>query len=165
MAESVEYLIPYLRLRIGDTNSTAYRYLDAWLLQALIVAIRSLERYWSNKYLVDEFGMVSRNSLLDFPTTEPPVIETDDEYPIVLKAALIVLEGNLENSAWDAVIWHDAEISYNSTDGTRIRNQNLDRLQRELDAYLLAPTRRLAKAQKKSMYGYKNNPYENKTEY
>ena len=153
MAESVEYLLPTLRLRIGDIDETSYRYLDEWLLVALIMALRSLERYWGSKYIVTEGGYVTRNTEylnFEFEETEG-VIQRKDEDIIVIKAALIVLEGSLENSAWSIGSWRDAEIAVSNIESGRLRTETLRALKAELDGLIKAPTKRLSNGSRRGI--------------
>lgn len=160
------YLIPYLRLKIGDTNSSSYRYTDEWLVIALVASVRALARYWHEKYIVLESGDVSRNALVSsFDNASPPMIEYRDEMPIIVMAAIITLEGSLENSAWNLASWKDAEISVSNQETSRTRNSNLDRLWNELNSYLTVPTKRLAWAKKNSLPGFKNNSNEYEGKY
>jgi hypothetical protein len=148
MADSIDYLIPVLRLRIGDTDSDSYRYMDEWLIVSLISSIRALERYWDNKYLVTDEGVITRNADYDYFTSEETsgIIQTMDENIIVLKAALIVLEGSLENKAWDLGSWRDAEISYSNIASGSTREATVKRLQSELNEYLKSPQKKLSGA-------------------
>jgi hypothetical protein len=158
---NVDYLIDYLRLRVGDTNPTAYRYTDEWLRTALVLSMKNLQRYQNNKYLIDADSNIYRNPHIAFLTPETDgIIEERDEPVIVLMAAIIVLEGSLENSAWDAVSWKDAEISYSNLEQFRSRDASLRRLIDELNDLILPPRKRLAKIKKQSLPGYKGNPFE-----
>jgi len=162
----VEYLIPMLRLKLGDVNPLAYRYADEWLKTSLISAIRFLERWWDSRYYVSDSGIVSRNPYEYYETpVNVRVIETADEYLLILCASFLVLQGALENSAWDTVSWKDAEISYTNLESGRIRDKNVDRLWAELQSYLIPPSKRLARARKGTLPGYLGNTYERDTEY
>jgi hypothetical protein len=145
---SVEYLLPMLRLRIGDINPASYRYMDDWLVLSLIASVRSLERYWDNKYHVTDGGVVSRDENYEYFTSEEAdgVVQAMDEIIIVLKASLIVLEGSLENNAWNLGSWRDAEISYSNIASGNIRGDTIRKLQSELDAYLKSPMKRLTES-------------------
>lgn len=165
---NLAYLIPQLRLKIGDLNPLAYRYTDASLLTSLEMSVSYLGRWMSFKYLLDPANEVYRNPAKSslFTFAEPPVIEMGDDQSIVLMAAYILLEGSLENSAWDAVSWRDAEIAYSNLEGSRSRNDNLKRLWAEIMATLTPPGSRLATPLKGHLPGYKfNNPYEHEGEY
>ena len=160
---SLGSLLPYLRMRIGDIDSEKYKYLDEWLLTALRLAMMNLQRYNNFKYLVDENGLVSRNpEYMGFtlPEEEYGVIEPSDKNIIILMAAIFVLEGSLENSAWNAASWKDYEISYSNLEQFRNRNETLKRLIDELNDLIKPPVKRLAQPKKRSLPGYKNNQYE-----
>lgn len=162
MSVTVDYLIPILRLRIGDTNEATYRYLDEWLTVSLVLAIKNLSRFWRDKYIVNSDDSISRNTYYtNFVQDESDgVIEKRDEYIIVLMAAIIILEGSLENSAWSTASWADAEVRYTNIDGTRIREANIKRMVEELNSLILPPVKRLARPTKGHLPGYRNNTYE-----
>jgi len=150
MAESIDYLIPMLRLKIGDLDSTTYKYLDEWLLNAFIAAIRGLERYWDSKYFITDGGIVTRNTnynYFEFEETEG-TIQSKDEDIIVIKAALIILEGGLENAAWNIGSWRDAEISYSNLEYGRLRTENIRRMREELSNLIKVPMKRLTTSQR-----------------
>jgi hypothetical protein len=154
------YLLPHVRLYIGDINPAAYRYTDAWLMVAIQASVKALGAWWRDRYLLDGSNLVYRNTEIYFEDAEPPVIMSADERPIVIMAAVIVLQGSLENSAWDLSSWKDNEISYSNLEGGRIRNSNLQRLWDELLYLLLPPTKKLAGTMKGSLPGYIGNDYE-----
>jgi hypothetical protein len=160
---NLDYLIPYLRLKIGDTNSLAYRYTDLWLSTALVAAVDFLGKWWNFKYLLDATNNVYRNpnwTNFIFDVADG-IVEPGDEQVIVVTAAYILLEGSLENSAWDYVSWRDAEISFSNLESSRNRTENLRRLWNELISMLKPPVKRLARTLKGSLPGYINgNEYE-----
>lgn len=140
----LDYLIPSLRWKLGDIDSTSYRYLDEWLRVSLVSALKALQRWWGVKYEIDESTyIVTRYSGGAFTFDEPPVIQQMDEMPIVIMAAILTKEGSLENSAWSVGSWRDAEISVSNIESGRIRETNLNRLWDELQWYVLPPTKRL----------------------
>jgi hypothetical protein len=141
---NLSYLIPVLRLEIGDINPASYRYTDEWLDVALVSSIVALQRWWNNKYLVDStYTVVSRNPDITYILEEPPVIQTFDETPVVLMAAYIIQAGSLENSAWSIGTWRDAEYYVSNTDGGRIRDAGLKRTWDRLLMYLKPPQKKL----------------------
>lgn len=154
----ISYLLPELRIQIGDTTPETYRYLDDWLNTSLLVSVKSLGRWWNYKYLVESTtNEIYRNPNVPFMFAEPPVIEPQDERPIVVLAAYMVLSGSLENSAWDFVSWKDAEISYSNLESSRARTANLTRLWDELTSLLPEPTKKLSFSKKAHMPGYVKN--------
>jgi hypothetical protein len=166
-SQTLDYLIADVRVRVGDLDATAYRYLDATILQVLSLAVRTLGRWWNYKYLVDVDGTIYRNPNLPgkFLFPEPPVIEPYDEPIIALMASLLLLEGSLENSAWSTVSWRDAEISFSNLEGGRLRDANLNRLWNELTSMITPPSKKLAQSVKGSLPGYKDNSFEQDTKY
>lgn len=147
MEVTLDYLIPVLRLRIGDVNEASYRYLDEWLMIALTAAVRSLERYWGSKYIVDDSGTVARYedyAYFEFPESSG-VIQKKDENIIILKAALIILEGSLENMAWSTGSWKDAEISYSNIQSGNLRGETIKSIKAELDSLIKSPIKRLTR--------------------
>jgi len=147
MITNIDYLIPYLRLRIGDVNEDTYRYMDEWLKISLIVSTRGLERYWGSKYIVTEAGVITRNpgyANFEFPESDG-IVQKKDENIIIIKAALITLEGSLENSAWAIGSWKDAEISASNIEAGRLRTETLRNLRAELDSLIKPPMKRLTK--------------------
>lgn len=158
---TVTYLIDDLRLHLGDIDPTAYQYLDAWLEVALLAAVKSLQRWWNFRYLVNSSNEVYRNtSATTFVLPEPPVIESSDERAIILMSSIIIKEGTLQNSAWTTSSWKDAEISYSNIEGSRMRQANLKADWDELTSILKVPQKKLIGSYKSSLPGYKNNQYE-----
>jgi hypothetical protein len=142
---NLSYLINILRLELGDINPLSYRYTDEWLDTALVASVVALQRWWSNKYLVDEtYTLVSRNPDITFTFDEPPVIQTSDETPVVLMATYIIKDGSLENSAWSTSTWRDAEYYVSNVEGGRMRDAGLQRTWDRLLMYLKPPQRRLS---------------------
>jgi len=161
MADTLSDLLPRLRLQLGDINSTAYQYLDAWLLVALQASVESLQKWWNYKYVFNATTeALERNSTIDFLFPDPPLIEDGDIRPIILMASLIIKSGTLQNSAWTAGSWRDAEISYSNIEGSRLRQESMQKDWDELTSILKVPQRKLIGAYKSSLPGYKDNPFE-----
>jgi hypothetical protein len=167
MSVNVSTLIPLLRIKIGDLTPASYRYTDEWLTTALIASIRAL---WSPKYSVTDLGVVTRQTqgMVFDPTVDDETIVGTivprDHYPICVLAAIIILQGNLENSAWNLASWKDAEISFTNLEGGRIRDGNINRLFDELYSFIKPPSKKLAWGLGKPLPGYTYNVFENKTE-
>lgn len=162
---SVDYLIPKLRIHLGDLDSNNYRYLDEWLEAALVAAIESLMVWWGQKYLLTDDDLVYRNkdkTLFQYP--EPPVIQRQDVRPIILMAGIIIKGGSLENSAWNLVSWRDTEISFSNLEGGKTRRDLFKQDWEELEEILGTPRKRLAVARKNSLPGFNNNYIETSPE-
>jgi hypothetical protein len=141
---NLDYLIPVLRLKLGDTTPATYRYLDAWLSVSLIAAIKSLSRWWNFRYLVDASNVITRNADNDFTIDESfGLIQKSDEWPIVLMAAILIKDGSLQNSAWDIGSWRDAEISYSNIQSGVLKDASIKRDWEELMYYVMPPTKHL----------------------
>jgi hypothetical protein len=140
----LDYLIPELRARIGDTDETAYRYLDEWLRVSLVSALKSLQRWWRIRYVIDETTyVVSRYTGSTFLMDEPPVIQQQDETPILIMASILTKSGVLQNSSWTVGSWRDAEIAVSNIESGRLKDSSLARDWAELGMYILPPTKRL----------------------
>ena len=160
----VSYLLPYLRIKLGDTDSTQYRYLDAWLDTALVMAVKAMQPYWEYRYLVDSNNQVYRNPKFPFWVflESDGVIQQSDEYLIVLMAAIITLEGTLENYSWNMQSWADSEIRFTNLDSGKQKDNNVNRLWTEFMTLVVPPNKKLARARKGPLPGFRNNPWENK---
>lgn len=144
VATDLDYLIPELRFRIGDTDSTAYRYLDSWLRVALVSALKALQRWWRVRYTIDETTyVVSRWENSTFEQDAPPTIMQRDEIVILTMASFLIKTGTLQNSAWSTGSWRDAEIAVSNIEAGRIRDASLLRDWDELMMYLTPPNKKL----------------------
>lgn len=140
----LDYLIPQLRWRLGDIDSTAYRYPDSWLRVALVTALKGLQRWWGIKYTIDETTyVVSRDASTTFAYTAPPTIQQQDEIVIVLMAAIMTKDGSLESASWSAGSWKDAEISVSNIESGRLKESSIDRMWNELMWYIQPPSKKL----------------------
>lgn len=157
---NLSYLIPRLRLHIGDIDPDNYRHLDEWLRLSLVVSVETLQKWWNYKYLIDDNNDVYRNPNIRFLHSQPPVIERGDIKPIILMAAIMIKSGDLENLSWNVGAWRDAEISYSNIEASRRKDEMLKRDWEELTSILKPPQKRLAESQKGHLPGYIGNPFE-----
>ncbi len=131
-------------MELGDINPASYRYTDEWLRVALETAIKALQRWWSNRYLIDSVtGEVIRNPDFTYTFEDPPILETSDEMPVTLMAAFLIRDGSLEANAWTVGTWRDAEYYVSNVEGSRLRDASLQRTWDRLLMYLTPPTKRL----------------------
>lgn len=145
-AINLDYLIPTLRLHLGDTNPTTYRYIDGWIRVALISGVKAMQRWWGDRYLVDIVNNVSRNPDVEFLFDEPNVIQDRDERPIILMASILVKSGQLESNSWNVGSWRDAEIAISNIESSRSKQFGIEMDWKELEMYLMSPTKKLAGA-------------------
>lgn len=156
----MDYLLPSLRLHLGDIDDTSYRYQDSWLRRSLVNAVISLQSWWNSRYLIDENYDVYRNTSIQFTYQEPPILQQRDERPIILMSAIIIKEGSLESSAWGVASWRDAEISYSNIASGSLRDKSLMRDWNELEDILKPPQKKLLGSLKASLPGYLGNEYD-----
>lgn len=150
----LDYLIPSLRLHLGDIDPSSYRYVDGWLRVALVQALKELQRWWKIRYTIDESDYsVSRYSSSDFAQDAPPTIETSDEQPIVLMASLIIKGGSLEANSWDAGSWRDAEFSVSNIEGSKAKQTSWMNDWNSLTDIMKPPTKRPFNAIRQVIYG------------
>lgn len=160
ITSNLDYLLPDLRIHLGDIDSTAYRYTDSNLSTSLLMAIKALGKWWRFKYLVDESNTVSRNGYYPFTLSEPPILEMSDERAVILMASLITKGGDLEKNVWSVGSWRDAEIYYSNIEAGKNKNLSIQRDLDELTSLVTPPNKRLARTLKGSLPGYLNNDYE-----
>ena len=151
----VDYLIPELRVHLGDTTAASYTYSEDLLRSALVMAVRALMRKWNSRYKIDNTGVVTRSTTLVYADVEPPVIMYADEYPILLQASIIVKSATLQGSAWDVASWKDDEISYSNISGAKLAEESIARDRAELDDII---RKRLYGVSKQSLTGFRYPP-------
>jgi hypothetical protein len=141
---NIDYLIPTLRLHLGDIDSASYRYIDDWLRTALVTSVKVMQRWWTNRYLVDSITYdISRSSTGVFSFNEPPIIQDRDERPIILMASILVRGGQLEANSWNVGSWKDAEISVSTIESSRAKQFGYGLDWEELQLYIKPPTKQL----------------------
>lgn len=150
----LDYLIPELRFRLGDTDETAYRYLDEWLRVSLVSALKALQRWWRVRYTIDETTyVISRWPLSTFSMEEPPVIQQNDETPILIMASILTKSGVLQNNSWVVGSWRDAEIAVSNIEGGKMKDSSLGRDWSELEMYLTPPKKILIRPFRETIPG------------
>lgn len=151
----IHLLLKDLRLHLGDIDPTAYRYLDKWLMTALVAAIKALQKWWNFKYLVNSSNEdIYRNPSVAFMYTDPPLIEDQDHRAIVLMASIIIKKGQLENVSWNLGSWRDAEISVSNIEGGKTKTFSIKDDWEELKSIIKPPQNKLAQSRKTVLPGY-----------
>lgn len=144
VAINLDYLLPELRLMLGDTNAASYRYTDGWLRVSLVSAVKALGRWWDNRYTIDSNNNAVRSADLTFLDAEPEVLESEDEMIVLLMAKLLVQEGSLEASSWNLGSWRDAEYAVSNIASGGIKDAAVKRTWEKLLLYIKPPTKRLS---------------------
>jgi hypothetical protein len=152
-ATDLDYLIPELRLHLWDIDPTSYRYLDSWLRVALVLSIKSLQRWWRIRYTIDSSYVVSRFANSSFSIVAPPVIMQADEEPILLMASILIKSGVLQDSSWDVGTWRDAEIYVSNIEGGRLKNSSIAADWERLLGFIKPPQSRLNAGGRESIPG------------
>jgi len=159
-ATDLDYLIPSLRLHLGDIDSASYRYLDGWLRVALVDGLKELERWWSSRYYINTTTYaVTRNSSSTYVVASPPIIETRDEKPIILMASLMIKSGSLEANSWNTGSWRDAEFSVSNIEGSKSKQASFKSDWEALTSIMKPPTKRPFPAQRDIIWGADENNY------
>jgi len=145
-----EILIP-LRVHIGDTTEP-YTYTDELLHNILRHAVNALMPRWSNRYYLDNDGVALRNTGtgVTFDFSSPPVIQRQDNRPIVLQAAIMIKSGSKFSSVSSAVSWRDEEISYSNIESAKQRSSAL---QDDVDELNMLLPKKLARPAYGRLYG------------
>lgn len=146
VAINLDYLIPTLRLHLGDTDPASYRYVDGWIRVALVSGVKALQRWWGDRYLIDTTNNVERGTSYTFLYTDPPIIQDVDERPLILMAAILIKSGSLESNSWNVGSWKDAEIAVSNIEGNKAKQFGLGLDWEELKLYIVPPTKRLSPA-------------------
>jgi hypothetical protein len=160
---NIDYMIDQVRLRLGDFDGTAYsdtlvrtalisaiKYLQKrWRSKYQVMTSGT---YTGNNelapagfaqantvdgtaYIPDGLVVndVFRNPYITFNSTQPPVIEQNDEDAIVLATAYIVHLAKLTNSSSTFVSWSTEDIRYTNTTAANTMRAVLETLQTELN--------------------------------
>ncbi len=147
---TLEFLIPYLRVYMGDL-AEPQRYTDEVLLITLISAVRMLNPRWNAKYLLNENDEVYRNASRTYNYESPPLIQDGDQGIILLQAAIILKTASAQGSVWDIASWRDNEISYSNIESGRMMDRGIARDLKLLEDLL---NNRLAGATLQSLPGF-----------
>lgn len=164
---NLDYLIDALRLHLGDTTVDSYRYTDEWLRTSLVGAVKALMRWWNAKYLINNttYDAERNTSKWTYSYTDPPLIQHDDEYPIILMASIVIKSGSLENVSWSLGRWKDSEISYSNIASGNTKDVSIIRDWKFLELILSPPIKKLKGSLKGSLPGYQGNVHETRNDY
>ena len=152
---TVSGLIDPLRRQLDDVVEP-YTFEDDTLVGYLLDAVKALGSRWYNKYYVTTVSgltnRVVRNDVDDlFDFSEPPVIQSTDERPIVLQASVIIKGSSKYKQSGSAVSWRDEEIAYSNIESARQRSSTL---QDDLDELNRLLPMKLARGKMGHLYGW-----------
>jgi hypothetical protein len=159
----LDYLIPSLRMHLGDTADGNYTYSDNFLSRALIIGFKLVQPRWNFRYLLSydtatTHWSVTRNPNTTFVQPSPPVIMYADERPIVLAAAVSLRGGLIWTSGSQAVSWKDEEVSFSNISGAKLKEAAFIRDWEELHQLLPERRNRLAATTRQELPGFRNPP-------
>lgn len=181
---NVDYLIPAVRLHIGDIEGKTFS--NSVIRTALVAGVSFLARRWNARYVVVQSGLyatigvrhqhgvyysheldgtiipnqilasgfgyfrfpqgyaaaplLEENNVLRNPFVVPtdihdPVILYQDEYAIILAAALLLLRTYLTSNVEHLVSWSDGEFSYSGIQANKTMKELLDSTHNLLENY------------------------------
>lgn len=160
---NIDYMIDQVRLRLGDFDGTAYsdtlvrtalisaiKYLQKrWRSKYQVVTSgtytgdnSAAPAGFAQANTIDGMAYIPigldnndvfRNPYITFNSTEPPVVEQNDEDAIVLATAYIVHLAKLTNSSSTFVSWSTEDIRYTNTTAANTMRAVLETLQTELN--------------------------------
>ena len=138
---NLDYLIPAVRMHVGDLTSTVFS--DSILRTALVYGVQSLGPRWNNRYLIMMSGMMLddhtistpvgnitvdvipneydafRNTYQTFASEDPPVLEQTDQTPLLLSAAMLVRRSALTSSMSAFSAWSTPDLSYSNVQSSK----------------------------------------------
>ncbi len=129
---NLDYLLGPLRLHYGDIDGSLYT--EAVYRTALISGVKYLSNRWGGKYYIDTNNNITRNTNVSFDT-ETPLIEAQDEYAIILAAALILRQVSLTSSASAFVSWSAPDLSISAGGQERVYTKLYENALAELNEY------------------------------
>lgn len=151
VATSLDYLIPDLRVHLGD-HAEPYKYTLEHLRHCLVMACKTLMYKWRNKYVINSSYIVSRSSTVPFAIASPPIIQYSDERAFILQASIILKSGEIQDSSWNVASWRDDEIAYSNIAGAGTQQKSLLKDIEELELWL---RKRLLGGKRQSLPGFK----------
>jgi hypothetical protein len=116
-SSNLDYLLPALRLQVGDPNETVFS--ESLLLTGLVNGVKMLGSRWGSKYLIDSNNDVYRNTAVSFTYNSPPVVEQQDEIAIVLAASVLVRRSALTSSASAFTNWSTPDLTFSNVQASK----------------------------------------------
>lgn len=136
----------------------------------MVDAFKSLDKRWQRRYDILASGTgtsvlsgidynyyyVARTLDYIFTDLEPPIIQVEDERPIVLMASIVIKRGLLQSNALGFGSWKDDELAYSNIEGGKALQESLKLDFNELESILPSRARKLSRASKQSLPGFIN---------
>lgn len=116
-SSNLDYLLPALRLQVGDPAGTTFS--DSLLLTGLVNGVKMLASRWNSKYLIDSNNDVYRNTAVTFKYTSPPIVEQQDEIAIILAASILVRRSALTSSSAAFTNWSTPDLSFSNVQASK----------------------------------------------
>jgi hypothetical protein len=166
---NLDYLIVPVRMHIGDIAGDVFS--NALILTSLVFSVKWLQNRWNNRYLVYTSNMlvsgttvntpdgqctlatlpgvhdVFRNCAITFTSEATPVIDQDDEYPIVIAASILLRRSVITSSLTAFSNWSTPDLSYSNVSSHRALMDLMNADLKALDEFF---KKRLASPQKSS---------------
>lgn len=168
---NLDYLITEVRMQVGDLTEDTFG--DDIIKTALVSAVKYLAGRWGNRYLIYDSDMlvsgttvktpdgqctlselpasenyVFRNCHHTFLTESPPVIEQNDEFPIIIAASMFLRRSVITSSMTAFTNWSTPDLSYSNVASHRSIQDSINHDMATLDLFF---RKRLGKSVKQSL--------------
>lgn len=166
---NLDYLIVPVRMHVGDINNQTFS--NSLILTSLVFSVKYLQNRWSNRYLIYNSSMlvsgttintpdgqctldtlpgvndVFRNCAVTFASDGTPVIDQDDEFPVILAAAILLRRSVITSSLNTFSNWSTPDLSFSNVSSYRALIDMINMDMKALDEFF---KKRLAAPQKQS---------------
>lgn len=168
-SSNLDYLITPVRLLAGDLTGSTFS--DSIILTALVAGVKYLQNRWNNRYLIYTSDMlvsgttvntpngectlsilpdendVFRNCAFTFESESPPIIDQNDEYPILIAAVIFLRRSVMQSSITVFSNWSTPDLSYSNVQSAKVLQDLLKADMEALDTFF---NKRLGRATKSS---------------
>lgn len=138
---NLDYLATPVRLHVGDLTETTFS--DSIIYTALVSAVKFLQNKWSSRYFIYASGMlvggttintpdgqatltslpqendVFRNPFVAFDSLQPPIIDQNDEYAVIVAASLLLRRSVISSSTAVFSNWSTPDLSYSNVQSSK----------------------------------------------
>lgn len=161
---NLDYLIPDVRLRVGDIDGTLFS--DNLIRTGLVSSVKYLQHLWGDRYLIYTSGIISSGTIVNVPqgtcdlgytpneydvirncyavfeSVPPPILDQDDEQAIVIAAGMLVRRSVIQSSTTAFTNWTTPDLSISNIQSAKMLTEMLKMDKEELDSFF---KRRLAR--------------------